>query len=132
MSGPKGADLIAAERQRQIEQEDWTPEHDRAHGPTPLSRAAYCYATASASPDMGARQGWWPWEEHWWKPKGPLRNLVRAGALYQAALEVADPEQTATTSSPRALAEARDCCAAAIDALLAEMAAVTGKDRSPS
>lgn len=35
-----GAQLIAAERQRQIEQEGWTPEHDDMHTHATLARVA--------------------------------------------------------------------------------------------
>ena len=35
-----GADLIAAERRRQIEAEGWTPEHDAEHGGESLAIAA--------------------------------------------------------------------------------------------
>ena len=40
-----GADLIAAERQRQIEKEGWTPQHDDEHTDGSLALAAVCYAT---------------------------------------------------------------------------------------
>ncbi len=40
-----GVELIAAERQRQIEQEGWTPEHDDEHEDGSLALAAVCYAT---------------------------------------------------------------------------------------
>ena len=39
-----GAKLIAAERQRQIEQEGWTPEHDAEHAGEGLALAACSYA----------------------------------------------------------------------------------------
>lgn len=40
-----GAELIAAERQRQIEKENWTPEHDdQHHTGDQLAMAACCYA----------------------------------------------------------------------------------------
>jgi hypothetical protein len=130
MSGstPTGSALIAAERQRQIESEGWTPEHDREHGPLRLRRAADCYAEVPAvGCVVRATPAFWPWEPRWWKPKGPLRNLVRAGALYQAALDMANPDQTATVTSPEALAYARDRCATAIDDLLSEAAELLTK-----
>lgn len=40
-----GAELIAHERRRQIEQEKWTPEHDDGHKDGSLALAAICYAT---------------------------------------------------------------------------------------
>ena len=39
-----GAALIAAERQRQIDAEGWTPEHDAEHGDDALACAAAVYA----------------------------------------------------------------------------------------
>lgn len=39
-----GAELIAAERQRQVEAEGWTPEHDDGHDGEELALAAACYA----------------------------------------------------------------------------------------
>ncbi len=39
-----GAELIARERQRQIEEKGWTPEHDDEHGQGILALAACCYA----------------------------------------------------------------------------------------
>lgn len=38
-----GIELIAEERQRQIEKEGWTPEHDSEHDNMELSGAAGCY-----------------------------------------------------------------------------------------
>lgn len=39
-----GAELIAAERRRQIEQEGWMPEHDDEHDDSSLALAAICFA----------------------------------------------------------------------------------------
>ena len=72
--------LVAAERQRQIDTEGYQPEHDRQHGHTQLALAAQAYYHHDAS--------YWPWDG-FYKPKGPLKNLIRAGALYQAAIDVA-------------------------------------------
>ncbi|MCM0757438.1 hypothetical protein M7775_02505, partial [Sporomusa sphaeroides DSM 2875] len=44
---PSGIELIAAERQRQISQEGWTPEHDDQHANGELALAAACYAIPS-------------------------------------------------------------------------------------
>ena len=40
-----GVDVIARERQRQIEREGWTPEHDDEHTRGELVGAAMCYAS---------------------------------------------------------------------------------------
>ena len=94
-----GAEMIAAERRRQIEAEGWTPEHDDEHGEFELTDAARCYLAAalysaavhhpSAMP-VWARDGaaYWPWHEDWWKPsEDPIRNLVKAGALIAAEID---------------------------------------------
>jgi len=39
-----GIDLIAAERTRQVEEEEWTPEHDDEHTAHELALAAAAYA----------------------------------------------------------------------------------------
>jgi len=106
-----GAALIAAERRRQIEVEGWTMEHDRKHGPGAIEQAAHCYAGYASQ---------WPWERAGFKPKGPLHNLVVAGALYQAALDITDPEAYHAS----VVAQLRDTTAARIDAMLAEAAEV--------
>ena len=40
-----GIERIADERQRQIEKEGWTPEHDDEHTDGSLAMAAVCYAS---------------------------------------------------------------------------------------
>lgn len=77
-----GYDLIVAERQRQIEREGWTPEHDDHHSDGEMYAAALCYLRAN-DPAKGP-SNLWPWEHKWWKPKDRLSNLVRAGALLMA------------------------------------------------
>jgi hypothetical protein len=97
-----GVDLIAAERERQIAKEGWTPEHDDTHDEQELARAAACYAL----PDDGdhaehvrfpmrsmidgtKRDPLWPWESHWYKrtPHDRVRELVKAGALIAAEID---------------------------------------------
>lgn len=82
------ATAIAAERQRQIEVEGWTPEHDDEHQDGELLTAAIIYlwwGTDRAAPLKadGTPMGW-PWDPEWWKPKDRCSNLIRAGALCQA------------------------------------------------
>jgi len=83
-----GRQLITAERQRQIESEGWTPDHDDQLGIDVLELGAVCYRDA-AGPDC-LLPSQWPWSEQWWKPKSRQRNLERAGALYQAAADAAE------------------------------------------
>ena len=104
-----GAEAIAAERQRQIEREGWTPEHDDEHTDCSLSAAAACYArpfkieidgyglrfeelegeTDDYTADMPLG---WPesWTDGWWKPRDYRSNLVRAGALLAAEIDRID------------------------------------------
>ena len=86
-------DLIAAERARQISQEGWTPEHDDKYVTGQLASAAESYVGYVAMVQMGQDDGeegppfTWPWDDEWWKPTTPLRNLVKAGALIVAEIE---------------------------------------------
>ena len=85
-----GAELIAAERQRQIDAEGWTPDHDDMHGTGQLYQAGICYLTAGDCPSPGrwpTPPGLWPWERRWWKPRSEIRNLVRGAALLLAEKE---------------------------------------------
>lgn len=90
------AHAVIFERQRQIEQEGWTPEHDDQHGSGELAEAAACYAEASADPEgsdvpLDSLCGHWPWSVKWWKPsKDRRRNLIKAGALILAEIERLD------------------------------------------
>jgi hypothetical protein len=77
-----GVELIAAERQRQIATEGWTPEHDDTHEEGELIAAAICYAAEAAPVDLEIRPQW-PWPAPG-KPSDPVRNLVKAGALIAA------------------------------------------------
>lgn len=97
---------IAAERYRQVRAEGWTEKHDDEHDDRSLAQAARCYiehyvgrAWLLDDPDGGiARYAEdempyeWPdsWAEHWWKPKNPRRDLVRAAALIVAEIERMD------------------------------------------
>lgn len=95
-----GADLIAAERQRQVDVEGWTPEHDDGHPGEGLALAAACYATPAPLREFDSvwtRNGWvnqmaprrWPWDWTFWKPapEDRVRELVKAGALIAAEID---------------------------------------------
>jgi hypothetical protein len=84
-----GAELIAAERERQVSAEGWTPEHDDQHTRGELAKAAGVYA-------MPANASWkevaWPWEPESFKHKPPtregrIRELTKAGALIAAEID---------------------------------------------
>lgn len=95
--GHDGNALIMEERWRQKTEEGFTREHDEAHNDGDLARAAQCYRrigngslgelTADADQSSAVVPQGWPWDRQWWKPKTRLRNLVRAGALYQAEID---------------------------------------------
>jgi len=84
-----GVDLIGAERQRQVDAEGWTPEHDDGHRSGDLARAAGVYAM----PYNGSWKVYhWPWgpESFKYKPpttEGRIRELVKAGALIAAEID---------------------------------------------
>lgn len=81
-------ELIALERSRQLVKEGWTPENDDKYRNGELSLAAACYAAAASGMDVEAEVAQlWPWEDTWWKPTNPIRNLVKAGALIVADIE---------------------------------------------
>jgi len=101
-----GADLIAAERRRQVEEEGWTPEHDDGHDRGEMIAAARCYAHAAEVAERHDLAEWfgrdsqgrvkvpasingrWPWGPDAWKPSpDPLRNLAMAGALIAAEID---------------------------------------------
>ena len=112
-----GVELIAAERQRQIEVEGWTPEHDDEHSSGELAAAAVCYAAYAWGEPIyrkACHSGAisfcdpWPWDSSWDKrdvycavdpddegimptenqiADHKLRCLVKAGALIAAEID---------------------------------------------
>lgn len=81
-----GAEMIAAERQRQTEQEGWTAEHDDSHvNDLVLAAIAYGYEGIRSGHPMALAV--WPWDDEWWPPTTRVRNLVKAGALLAAELD---------------------------------------------
>lgn len=101
-----GAELIAAERQRQIDVEGWTPDRDAEYVKAELIEAAKTYAEEASfrvrnpgvpfDPQValtiedlhGFPASSWPWAPEWWKPsEDPVRNLVKAGALLAAEID---------------------------------------------
>lgn len=99
-----GAELIAAERERQVSEEGYTAEHDDNYGDdegaySGLVRAAICYAAAAPFQDQPKPPPGWPWHEEWWKPsQDESRNLTRAGALLAA--EIDRLQRAAAPSTP--------------------------------
>lgn len=102
----KALDDVRRERERQVNEEGWTPGHDDNHCFGELARAAAAYAWFASFTDeardgmkMEPKRGYinllwcmWPrsWSECWWKPKDRRRDLVRAAALLVAEIERLD------------------------------------------
>lgn len=92
-----GIALIAAERERQISVEGWTPEHDDEHDDGDLAFAACYYAMPYAIGVGGLIKGFtvspidlFPptWSADWAKRDfDRVRNLVKAGALIAAEID---------------------------------------------
>lgn len=97
-----GIQLIAAERQRQIEKERWTPEHDDQHTDETLPLVAALYAAPCDlfEADIEAVGGKilgisfndpWPasWDDCWDRRQDfdRKRQLIVAGALIAAELD---------------------------------------------
>lgn len=79
---------ILVERERQVQEEGWTPDHDRQHSKGELARAAAGYCLMSLCPPL---KGWtqliehiWPWGMKWLKPGATQSDLYKAGALISA------------------------------------------------
>ncbi|MEZ8733809.1 hypothetical protein [Vibrio sp. 10N.239.312.D08] len=109
-----GYELIASERQRQIDVENWSEVHDDQHGSKVLELAAYCYRDA-ANTDSDL-QDCWPWSPMLWKPKDRKRNLERAVALYQAAADAA--ERAGSYDEKRRLLGQVNSCAILLDSII--------------
>lgn len=97
-----GIERIAAERQRQITEENWSAEHDDKHDAEELARAAAMYALPDNLRFADGKDSFygtvWPWEPQWFKgaPKTGLplnllhsriRELEKAGALIAAEID---------------------------------------------
>jgi hypothetical protein len=80
---------VMNERQRQIDAEGWTSDHDDQHVNGELRIAAACYA-GDTRKFFKAAPPKWPWSQAWWKPKSLRENLVRAAALIIAEIERLD------------------------------------------
>ncbi len=95
---------IIEERQRQMDVEGWTPEHDDEHSDGALADAGACYAmseravalvddlflSATNQQRISEYPFGWPFDAEWGKPKDRRRNLIRAGALIVAEIERLD------------------------------------------
>lgn len=87
-----GVERISKERQRQIEEELWTPEHDNQHVHGEIARAAAIYALSEEQRlTLGddVLSYLWPWDVQWYKPTPDdrIRELEKAGALIAAEID---------------------------------------------
>lgn len=93
-----GVELIADERQRQIEKEGWTKEHDSfRHKNGQLADAAVSYALTAEERKRLCHLArtddevppTWPFEKEHWKPcqNDRIKELVKAGALIAAEID---------------------------------------------
>ena len=101
-----GIELIAEERQRQIEIEGYTDDHDFKHNPRDFVHAAKTYLMSSDltlySKEFSPSNNWhqtnepfyrneiersWPWEQESFKPTSDIQDLIKAGALIAAAID---------------------------------------------
>jgi hypothetical protein len=96
-----GIEIIAAERQRQIDEEGFDSSNDLLAKPGSLTMAAICYALIAANdPTMRDElrratpfTGHWPWRAEWWKPgqgnttEDRILELRKAGALIAAEID---------------------------------------------
>ena len=94
----RATDLIAAERQRQIDEEGFDVEHDEGQSMV-LALAGATYALRMENRlHIGASNlpMSWPWAGQHWKPTPDdrERELVKAGALIAAAIDALGDEQT--------------------------------------
>lgn len=98
-----GVEQIAAERQRQIDVEGWSAEHDNKHLDGSMAMAAACYAAPGPiylygeyrkllgyeTHTMVGFHDPWPWAAKWDKrdKHDKLQRLVIAGALIAAEID---------------------------------------------
>lgn len=116
---PNGADLILAERRRQITEEGWTREHDDKHDSDELIRAACVYASPRVL--YVKADGWgsetvtfmsiWP---HDWDLKSETTRVNGRGLDREAVKKLNDLQ---TPSRIRDLVKAGALIAAEIDRL---------------
>ncbi|NYT42302.1 hypothetical protein HZY97_16135 [Sphingomonas sp. R-74633] len=98
-SAIKAIEAVMGERARQIDAEGYTAERDDGYLQGELLLAADCYAEHARGRNGEAVPATWPWDAAWWKPKHRARDLIRAGALYEA--EIARLKRAAARAGAR-------------------------------
>lgn len=122
---------VQIERERQKQEEGWTPEHDDTHDAGEMARAAAVYAYTSTLTEAqasawqerlqkpppavtfkgetyiapGILRALWPWAPSWFKPKNRRRDLIRAAALIVAEIERLDRKANAEAERTKAPSE---------------------------
>lgn len=81
-----GAQLIAREREQQFLREGFTDNRDDQMEKGELVSAARCYLDANIITTLSLLKHW-PFNPLSFKNKGPISNLVRAGALIAAEID---------------------------------------------
>ena len=92
-----GIDLIKEERERQINVEGWTENHDKQHINGELASLAALYAYPHNRYEHKSFyadsifSAMWPqnWDPKWWKPtpENRIKELTKAGALIAAEID---------------------------------------------
>lgn len=91
-----GIEFISEERQRQINVEGWTPEHDEMHKNGELAHASACYAAMpyniychKKTDNAHYFEELWPFDKEWYKPSPDdrIKELAKAGALIAAEID---------------------------------------------
>ncbi|MFL4510803.1 hypothetical protein ACJ6WJ_02545 [Stenotrophomonas maltophilia] len=94
-----GVKAIAAERERQLQAEGFSRICDQQYREGELARAATAYVQLAAMDlQVGSRKHiasqeppfFWPWAQEWWKPVDARSDLVRAGAMIAAQIDLID------------------------------------------
>jgi hypothetical protein len=90
-----GSRRIMDERTRQLHTLKFDAPNDDRYTKGELVKAAMCYENNAVVGD-GTLPETWPFPESWWKPKGQVRDLEKAGALWMA--EAARRERAGDTT----------------------------------
>lgn len=100
MSDSYGVQKIAAERTRQIEEKGYDPIHD-SKDPRSVIEGARAYIHHAIGLEYGvdltAEECGWPWDEKFWKPGSPEQDLIKAGGMIAADLDVIEFERDLET-----------------------------------
>lgn len=83
----RGVQVIAIERQRQMDVKGYTPEHDAEHAPEDLMAAASSYLIWADGRHAAEALTDWPWDPEAFKPRSPMDALIKAGALIAAGID---------------------------------------------